>query len=446
MKKVLYAMLALALSFNMAACREQEQAQPTMKPVQNSEIIEEITVEPEISPENTVIGNPYKPSDLLDEKFNLFSDVDFPQNYTVYGACIELDEYNLYRLYMTAEGSPEDIITYMSKSLGDGAQESIQQNIDAFNTDGSCNIFGTQIEEGLNVDCKISSAVKDDSDYEYVDGCTINLVMGIEKDDISDYRKLIEDNYNLGSLNVVNNYFGVSPLPDRVEMKINTYANNVQTFTRYQMDNIDDIKENMFANIKYDYSEENRICFRYGDLNIDIHFDSQKGIIYLSQFLNSIQTSLKDYVPKNTLENLGFKIYVEEEASCTYLEEDNNIYFGLNRLEWGEPENIQDKDAITFITNITDYILVVRYYPSKETYAIQADKGDISAKYTYDEVKEEYSGEWTNAEVSVKEIFEDVFQKPDTDSILKDAVAVFCKSIEDTFSMSPKELFELPYE
>ena len=94
---------------------------------------------------------------LFHSDMNLFSGVSFPEGYTVYAAGVE-DDVNVvfYQLYLTAQGKPEEIITYISKLLGNEDLESIQKSIDVFYGDGGVGIDGKLDESGFNVNCKIT--------------------------------------------------------------------------------------------------------------------------------------------------------------------------------------------------------------------------------------------------------------------------------------------------
>jgi hypothetical protein len=86
------------------------------------------------------------PASLLSNELNVFSDVSFPDGYHIYAVEYSIDaegmDYYFFTLYLTAQGNPEEIIAHLSNLVGDGAEECISQNINAYNKDGRVGIDG----------------------------------------------------------------------------------------------------------------------------------------------------------------------------------------------------------------------------------------------------------------------------------------------------------------
>ena len=278
------------------------------------------------------------PADLLSDDLNLFSGVSFPEGYTVYAAGVE-DDVNtvFYQLYLTAQGKPEDIITYISKLLGNEDVESIQKSIDAFYGDGGVGIDGRLDESGFNVNCKITPTEKGDRDYDFVDGCNLRLSASI--DDSSSYRKIIQDNYNLNSLSDVAKYFDVLPITGQSKIFVRKNQNNAQIDAVYNtVEDAAGIMQRMKAELKYEgFDEKNNTINlqKYGEVSNNIMF-AGNNTICIFQNLSDSGKNYKDYkLATNKLIDIGFTNYIESDALCEYKDEANKVNLTVNIPEWG---------------------------------------------------------------------------------------------------------------
>ncbi|NCB51816.1 MAG: hypothetical protein EOM54_08050 [Clostridia bacterium] len=390
------------------------------------------------------------PVDLLSEELNVFCDISFPEGYTVYAAGFENNvSFSFYDLYLTAEGNTEEIITYMSNLLGDGAEESIRQNIDAFNMDGGVSIHGTEVEDGLNADCEISATEEDTYDYDYVEGCTIRLRADIN--DTSDYDKIIEENFNLNSLSDVAEFFDIMPINVRSEIYVRKLRNNAQINVVY--DNVEDVAglmENMRASMAYEGFDESINVMNlqnYGEIGNSIFFDPNNNSISIFQGLGDSGKNYKDYkIATTALDEMGFTNYIESDAMCEYKDEANDLMISINIPAWGSRPDEWENSCILFVKEINGYLLAIWYYPAEGVYRIQADKDDASAKYEYYANTDVFDGEQPDPDTAT-EYFADVYGLVEAENIREDVymvgIAMFRSYINDTFGMGAEELYNL---
>ena len=143
MKRRIAMILCAVLLLTLCACAQPDKTEPTATQQASSE-------QPEETTDPTVFS--YVPDDLMGKELNPFYDVEFPENYTTYMAEYEEGAYRFYYLYLTAEGTAEDVATYFSQLVGDDAEESITQNL-SYLSEGSVVIFGTQTDHGFKRRC-----------------------------------------------------------------------------------------------------------------------------------------------------------------------------------------------------------------------------------------------------------------------------------------------------
>ncbi|NLV51361.1 MAG: hypothetical protein GXY20_11790 [Clostridiales bacterium] len=386
------------------------------------------------------------PADLFSDEMNVFSGVAFPDGYTLYAAGYEnkVDSF-FYDLYLTAAGDPEEIITYVSTLLGDSSEESVQQYIDTFNSDGGVGIDGTLDEIGFDVNCKITPTEEDIYDYDYVAGCNLRFRVSIE--DPSVYDEIIENSYNLNSLSEAANYFSVTPVTGGSQIYVLKNRNNVQITAVYDtVDNVAGVMESMKAGMTYQgFDEKNNTMnlMEYGEVHNNIFFDLDGNTVDVFQVLSDPGKSYKDYQLATTaLTALGFTSYIESDALCEYKDEANDLNIVINIPEWGSRPDDWENSCVQFFKIINGYVLGIWYYPEEQKYVVQADKDDTSAKFQYNEKTGEIAEEWASSG-EPKEQFISMFADSAQEDVYMQCVEIFKKYVSDTFGMSVGELYDL---
>lgn len=382
------------------------------------------------------------PSDLWGEEMNLFSNIAFPEGYAVYAAAFEN---NFYYLYLTAQGKPEDIITYVSEIMGDNAQESIQQNIDLFSSDGFVAIHGSEIKDGLKAECDIGTIREDDYDYDYVEGCTLRFRAAV--DDPSDYQKLIEDNYNLNSLSDVAHFFDLMPITGISRIYVRKNRNNAQIDAVYNhIEDVAGVLKDMKSSIEYENFDESINAMNlpyYGEIQNNIFFDVQNNSISIFQYLSHSDQNYKDYQPViSNLAGLGFENYIESDALCSYKDEAQNLSIAINIPQWGSRPDQWENNCVVFLKKINDYLLAIWYYPDEGKYKVQADKDDTSASYEYLVETGKFDSEQPDPQ-TVRAHFGEVYSGFEVKDLYMEGIEQFQNYVKDAFGMSIDQLYAL---
>ena len=386
------------------------------------------------------------PADLLSDGMNVFSGVAFPEGYTVFAAGFENNvDFFFYDLYLTAAGDPQEIITYISNLLGDSSEESIQQNIDYYTSEGGVGVDGRMDEIGLDVNCKITPTEETYYDYDYVAGCSLRLRASI--DDPSSYEKIIEENYNLNSLSEVANYFSVTPITGKSEIYVLKNHNNAQLNAVYNtVDDVAGVMESMKASLTNEGFDEAYTTMNltvYGEVSNRIYFDVDNNSICVFQCLSDSGKNYKDYQLATTgLTALGFTSYIESDALCEYRDEANSQSIAINIPEWGSRPNAWENSCVQFLKGINGYLLAIWYYPDQGRYVVQADKDETSAKYEYYTATGEFSEEYPDPD-AVQAQFGDMYSGFDVEDVYTESIELFQGCVSDTFGMSIDELYAL---
>jgi len=425
----------------------------TIEPAQETAQAQTAAIEPteELSKETGTPDVPgIPPSDLLNEDYNPFFSVEFPESYTVYMAEYEdIHEYALYYLHLTTTDSAQDVVTYMSNLLGDSAAESIAQNLSALEDEGMVNIHGTEVDAGLNADCSIEPS-QQDGDYEYVEGYVISMVMRIDAEDMESYGELLLSNANLDALAEVSNYINVADY-DMAGIKVNLYQGRTEVHIGCYLENVEQVWNDMAAAMPDNYSEEySAFSFENGEFSTDIREDLNGGFIHIFQGLARVDVALKDYAASETeftLGSLGFLDFREAEANVCYKDDDQKTGVFIYKDEWGEPEFEDQRETVSFNTTINNCGVAVKFYPNEDRYAVHLEVEGVAYEYEYYDGESRYLNENGQDDLdAVKEAAEIVFSKPDTDSVLQDAWVTFEQYVENTFGMNAAELYALSYE
>jgi len=386
------------------------------------------------------------PADLFGDALNVFSDVPFPEGYTVYAAGFENNaDFYFYELYLTAEGKPENIIRDVSRMLGNDGEESLRQSIDAFGSDGGVGIDGRLDGVGFDVNCKITPTEEGDYDYDYVEGCNLRFRASIH--DPSGYDKIIADNYNLHSLSAVANYFDVTPITGKSKIYVRRTHNNAQIDAVYNtVEDVPGVMERMKAGLDYEsfdanYKSMNLPC--YGEVCNSLYFDTEKSSISIFQRLGDAGKNYRAYQPPTTaLTDLGFTNYIESDALCEYKDEASDLSIAVNVPAWGSRPDEWENGCVALMKGINGYGLAIWYYPGEQRYVVQADKDDTSAKYQYDAKTGAVGDEYPDPD-AVTAQFEAMLGDCAQDDIHMRSIELFQGYVRDTFGMGIDELYAL---
>ncbi|MDD5017896.1 MAG: hypothetical protein PHO15_07355 [Eubacteriales bacterium] len=386
------------------------------------------------------------PADLLGEVYNPFCDVVWPEGYTTYQVCYESGDYDLYRLYLTAEGSAEDVATFMSTLVGDAAEESIAQNIESLKN-GGVQIPGTQVE-GLSADVGIEPTDAENERYAYVEGFEIMISAGIDPGMAEDYAAILDMNFNADAIA----YIGAADFltenePASREVRLMTGATQaVQAecfydtgddyetwktyFTSAQFADNDDIQ----TRIEDGYTQ---LSYYYGDISVSISMSDEDQMIWIGQWQNGTAQNIADYVPAQTLQLMGFGA-VGDDGACWYEDNAAGTYISVNNTEWGA-----DGDCIMMMMDGYD-AYIVGYYPAAGQYSVEIGKNGKWAKYYYDIADGSIEPIEGNDEADIRYNMSEITGDDSEDNI-KWPIDDFDKYIKDTFGMAPDALFDVPY-
>ncbi len=383
------------------------------------------------------------PNDLFSDQLNIFAGTIFPQGYTVYAAGFEDNvDFCYYVLYLTAQGSPEDVIAYVTTLLGIDSEESVRQAIDTFRRDGGVGIDGKLGESGLTVNCKITPIEADNNDYDYVEGCCLRFRAEIV--DPTDYREIMAGNYNLGSLADVANYFDVTPITGKSSIYVRRNQNDAKIEAVYNtVEDVALVMERMKAELKYAYFDENDNMGlpSYGEVKNSFFFDINNNSISIFQSLGDAGKNYQDYEPASTkLTELGFSNYIEPDALCEYKDEAQNLSIVINIPQWGGRPDEWENSCVMFMKDMNGYALAIWYYSDEGKYVVQADKDDSSAKYTYNAKTGKFSEEYPNPD-AVKAQFMNLFPDAAQTDIYMQSIELFQNYVSETFGMSIDELY-----
>ena len=418
MKKLLSLAITAILIFGLVACSTTEGA-------------------PETSTESSQTQATFEaPTQLFEEYYNLFADIDWPEGYTVYQASYESNGYHLFRLYLTATGTTEDVITFFSTFGGDNTQESINQNIEMFLANEFVIVHGTQRDEGIGADIEITPTYTEDNNYEYVDGFNICLVSKIDESKTADYKNALDVNFNEPAAAALSSYIDLSDF-DAQELKVNSYRPLAEIMSVSIPEDYASVKGVILSDTKqFNPMGDNHVGFDYGDMSVQLIFDDEKKAIYLFECLGDASANLRDYTPEKTLKNLGFNLYGE---NCSY--ETDDVWFAVYKNEWGSDDN---SIKCTFeIFGKPCFVLIS--YPD-QIYTVMIGEEDERIDYTYDAFADTVTPTKLFEDYAAfKSAFEEMTGET-SDMSVKEPVMFVDNFAYDTFGLKPESLFELPME
>jgi hypothetical protein len=278
-----------------------------------------------------------------------------------------------------------------------------------------------------------------------VEGAHIDISVDLDSSKTPGYIKLVSDNYNINALSEVADYFDVTPEFDECGINVNMFMNSAETNVSYSIKDTVALQQKMAQAIKSNwYDPDNgKMGLSYGMIDFEIMFDNKGSQVFVSEKTGDMQAAMVDYVaPDVSLATLGFN-YSKKDALCIYEDKEEKIQVAICKPEWGARPATDNNWNVQCLHEINGYLLVVWYYADEQKYTVQADKGNLTAKYDYSIETGKYGNEWTPDSDTVKEHFFTVFDTKDGDIFAK-AIAMFEQTLKDRFGMSLEELYALP--
>ncbi len=442
MRKIIVFAAAAILVFGLASCAqtptENEPAETSSSEIPAEQSPQQTDASAAQSPAE--INSFESPMQLFEEAYNPFYDIQWPDGYTVYQASYEESEYNLYRLYLTAEDTAENVVNYCSVLVGDDAEESILQNLDSLNNTGGVSIHGTQVDGGLNADLSIEPTDLDDSHYEFVDGYAVTLVMGINADNTADYQRALDANFNKAAVGALTDYIDLANPVSRT-VTVNSVNGFIQSTRSYSPADYDTLKLAISSDDAWAQCNDIEYNMQYGDIVTAIIFDDENQILYLDEYSRDTSKNIADYVPADddpveTLKNMGFENF---ETQWSY--QTDSVWLCVCKHEWGNAENVI-KCAFEIFSQPC---FVIINYP-EQLYTVMIGEEDECIDYVYDAFADTVTpSDFFESYDTFKAAFKAMTGETSDLSVTEPVMFVDNFTFE-TFGYKPERLFELPTE
>jgi len=383
----------------------------------------------------------YVPQDIFKKVFNPYGDVTFPDNFKIIFAHSSVgiakhEGKSFYWFALTASGDTNESITFIAELAKLSDEEASKCKKD-YNEGGFCEFVGK--DESVFTIRKTNS---DDDRYEYVDGCLIEIAKTLNNENIEEYKKLAQNNYNEKAVSALADYISTQPEWESFEFGVFLHKKQAQISVVYQTSDVE-IIEDHFAEInEYDWydSENHRMQISYGQVIVDLSFDSDNEAIYVTQYTDDFESALSEYeAPAVSLTKLGFGF--DQDGVCGVYQEHEPHYMNVavHRPEWGE---FNEDWNLEYLDEINGYGLRITYNLTNDQYHITIDNKGVSAAYDYSPSTKTYFGEYPDVD-TVKKEFNGAFGTQDTEFYDK-PMAQFEAVVLDRFGLTLDELYALP--
>ena len=434
MKKILLTAIAAVIAFGLMACSapaEETVSAATQTPADAPTDVQtqapEATLAATPEPEDIAMESP---AQLFEATYNPLSDKQWPEGYTVYQVGVESGEYDLFRLYLTAEDTAENVVAFCSELIGDDAPDSIQQSHDLLDRDGFVGI-----NKGSGMSVEIAPTDEDDDDYTYVDGYTVCVVVGIDEDSFYDYQSALDTCFNEKVIAALAAYIDIEN-PQGRDLCVNRKNQRVHATWMYVPEDYEAACQGIAGDAIWTGSNGHEMSFAYGDLNVAMYFNDETKAVFLDQCLDDLSINIADYKAEATLENLGFTLY---DTKCGY--EDEDMWMAVSKNEWGDEENI-----INFAFEIFGQpCRVIVSYPD-QIYTVMIGEDEQSIDYSYDAFANTVTPTASFADYDAFKAAFEALTGETSDSSVAEPVMFVDHYTEDTFGYEPERLFELPRE
>ena len=442
-RRMVCCLLVLLVAFGCAPAAPAAQVTPiaTEAPAPTEAPTPAPTPEPTPEPIGTA------PIDLLSAPYNVFSDVAFPEGYTVYGARFDSADppknaYARYAIYLTAEGNPAEIAQYFAGVLGITDETKLQAFADTMETEVAQDIYGTYLGVPAFAMMKKTEAGYDYPECTEVNGCRVELSVDIPADQTGIYNALILQNSNSGIFGELSNQIGEGTLlKDLMSIFVNVQRPERTTvYLMHKVGNAETLMADMAANLSPDWFDEpnKSMGLSYGYIKGNYSFDFEQNIVYENLQLGEITSPAGEFVKSDrSLMGLGFQF---DPESGLYLYDDKSTEVRVEIAKTGT--NVMDDYDMTYICISNGYVLVMWYDDETQTLTLQADKDDISTKCDYQIASGTFGNFWPSEEM-VQEHFALALGLPDGD-VRAAAVQKMADDIQNRFGMTWQELYALP--
>lgn len=210
----------------------------------------------------------------------------------------------------------------------------------------------------------------------------------------------------------------------------------------YHTSNVENIEDHFAEINEYDWydSENHRLQISYGQVIVDLEFDSDSEAIYVTQYTDDFDSALSEYeAPAVSLTKLGFGF--DQDGVCGVYQEHEPHYMNVavHRPEWGE---FNEDWNLEYLDEINGYGLRITYNLTNDQYHITIDNKGVSAAYDYSPSTRTYFGEYPDVD-TVKKEFNGAFGTQDTEFYEK-PMAQFEAVVLDRFGLTLDELYALP--
>ena len=384
------------------------------------------------------------PMMLLDEEYNPFSAVAFPESYTLSKIKCDLSDVLEYSLVFSTSDAMNDVIAFAAGLLPD-------ENVDEMGLAmGLMSGGGTDIEGtmgGLSVRIKMSDtqfegAAESGGRFEV----EVTAILAPE----AEYVELFEANLRHPAIQEISAYFPVLPFK---QATITVWPNQsrAEMYIPYPLDNAQQIKDSLLQAYPDQYFEPNDwMIWEFGDMRIIVIMeDAANGELCILTNFPDPAVSLPDYVPEATLRNLGFDDYREPSAKCTYQDDTAGVWLSVSKSEWGENNNTSEQNAVTFMTEESGAFVMIFYSGESQTYSITIESGGAQAKYNYSAADGSYTDAAGGSDLeSAKQVATDAFLAPgeELDDVLPLAVILLDSFVSESFGCTLDELYAMEYE
>ena len=283
MRKIHLIAFALVLTVLLASCAQTQQAL-------SSDPSPSVTVSPSPSPSASPspsgadvpdvsplpAGSPY-PAQIFHIPYNQIPVDDWPDGYTPYQVSLEVSEFTLYRFYLTAQDTDENVVTYFSSLLGDDSEENLAQNLAYLRDDGVVSTHGMLGNTDLPASVQIIPTDQEDEDYTYVEGFVVCLTVNAVADSAYEYTAFIDANTNAAADSALPDGLGQSSLISS-EVRVNVDRDSVQTQRFYAPADYEAFKQAVTNDP--DWEQTNNGIRRYfGDLSVDLVFNDDEQVV-----------------------------------------------------------------------------------------------------------------------------------------------------------------------
>lgn len=438
MKRLLSALLLIALVASLAACSTQQADTIEAPPPKQQETSNAATPSETAAPTPTLEPEPYTPMDLFSIEFNPYADMQLP----VIAASFtkgskKLEGRNPFILTIAVEGNMFAAVAYQADLAGLSEQEK-NDRFNEYSENGFCEFTGT---DGRVV--TIMQQKPHDENHEN-GACLIDLTYNVPTADTEKYTDLIRDNYNMNALSSVKEFFDIESDFAECSIEVNLQKNEAIVAVQYYVDDAEAAKQRVAEIPQSEWREWYGLPsadIPYGLIRNTLVFDSRFGAaILVLQSNNELNSSLSEYVePEFSLVKFGFGF--DDAGTCGVYEQHEPHYMNvaIHKPEWGD---FNEDWNIEYLDQLNGYGLRITYNLNEDKYHITLDKDNEGSAFDYFPATKEYAGQYPDQDTLTR-MFNDAFGTQGADFYDK-PIAYFEQLVQERFGMSIDELYALP--